>query len=80
MKKTAFRIIPGRQPGQYRPQIGKRVFWFFWQWSDMHTSTTAANLTNALITVWNICAHLENTKNNAHGDNWKAAINSDIKP
>lgn len=76
MNKTAFRIIPGRQPGLFRPQLGKRVFWFFWQWYDIKHPPSGA-LVESVVSVWNLAINPEKID---QGRAWKNSIDGDIKP
>lgn len=75
MKKTAFRIIPGRQRGLFRPQVGKRVFWVFWQWHDIKHPPEAEGISEAVISVWNLAASIEHSQRQ-----WKSAVSGSIKP
>jgi len=59
MKKIAFRIIPGRQPGLFRPQVGKRVFWLWWQWYDIKHPPDTEGISEAVISVWNLASNLD---------------------
>lgn len=71
MEKTAFRVIPGKQLGTFRPQIGKRVFGLWWQWHDMQWPPESPNIGDAVLSIFCLVTA---------GDDWQRIANESIKP